>query len=123
MPERTDKVNHKESIIQLWFTMWLQKNDLGIQEIFSKDAVYIESWGPAYRGNEKIKLWFDEWNTRGSVLQWDIKQYFHKENQTMVEWFFNNEMKNGTIEMFDEFLLFNGHRKIKLSFEKNLAVI
>ena len=40
MPERTDKVNHKESIIQLWFTMWLQKNDLGIQEIFSKDAVY-----------------------------------------------------------------------------------
>ena len=81
MPERTDKVNHKESIIQLWFTMWLQKNDLGIQEIFSKDAVYIESWGPAYRGNEKIKLWFDEWNTRGSVLQWDIKQYFHKENQ------------------------------------------
>lgn len=93
MPERTDKVNHKESIIQLWFTMWLQKNDLGIQEIFSKDAVYIESWGPAYRGNEKIKLWFDEWNTRGSVLQWDIKQYFHKENQTMVEWFFKNEMK------------------------------
>ena len=101
MPERTDKVNHKESIIQLWFTMWLQKNDLGIQEIFSKDAVYIESWGPAYRGNEKIKLWFDEWNTRGKVLVWDIKQFFHKENQTIVEWYFKNKMNNGNIEEFD----------------------
>lgn len=49
-------VNHKEAIIRLWFTIWLQKTDLGIQEIFSKDAVYIESWGPEYRGNEKIKL-------------------------------------------------------------------
>ena len=72
---------------------------------------------------KKIKLWFDEWNTRGSVLQWDIKQYFHKENQTMVEWFLRTKMKNGTIEMFDGVLLFNGHRKIKLSFKKNLAVI
>ena len=101
MCERTDKMNHKESIVHLWFTMWLQKNDLGIQEIFSKDAVYIESWGPEYRGNEKIKLWFEEWNTRGSVLQWDIKQYFHKENQTVVEWYFKNEMNTGSVEEFD----------------------
>lgn len=121
MPERTDKVNHKESIIQLWFTMWLQKNDLGIQEIFSKDAVYIESWGPAYRGNEKIKLWFDVWNTRGSVLQWDIKQYFHKENQTMVEWFFKNQMKNGTIEMFDGVSLIQWTQENKIEFLKEFG--
>ena len=101
MCERTDKMNHKESIVHLWFTMWLQKNDLGIQEIFSKDAVYIESWGPEYRGNEKIKLWFEEWNTRGTVLQWDIKQFFHKDNQTIVEWYFKNQMNGGKAEAFD----------------------
>lgn len=61
-------MNHKESIIQLWFTMWLPKMDLELMEIFSKDAVYIENWGPEYEGNNKIKLWFDEWNTRGSIL-------------------------------------------------------
>lgn len=75
----------RETIIRRWFDMWLQKKDLGIAEMFSDNATYIESWGPEYHGSAKIKLWFDEWNTRGTVLQWDIKQFFHKANQTMVE--------------------------------------
>ncbi len=53
------------------------------------------------RREETIRLWFDEWNTRGTVLQWDIKQYFHKENQTIVEWYFKNTMNNGKVEAFD----------------------
>lgn len=73
-------MNEREKIIRLWFDMWLQKKDLGISEMFADNSVYIESWGPEYHGSEKIKLWFDEWNTRGTVLQWDIKQFFHKEN-------------------------------------------
>lgn len=81
--------------------MWLQKKDLGISEIFSNDSVYIESWGPEYHGAAKIKLWFEEWNTRGTVLQWDIKQFFHKENKTVVEWYFKDQMKNGKAEAFD----------------------
>lgn len=81
-------MNEREKIIRLWFDMWLQKKDLGISEMFADNSVYIESWGPEYHGSEKIKLWFDEWNTRGTVLQWDIKQFFHKENKTIVEWYF-----------------------------------
>lgn len=84
----------RERTVRHWFDMWLQKSDSGIKSIFSDDAIYIESWGPEYHGAEKIKLWFDEWNTRGTVLQWDIKQFFHKEDQTIVEWFFKNEMDN-----------------------------
>ena len=64
-------------------------------------SVYTESWGPKYHGASKIKLWFDEWNTRGTVLQWDIKQYFHNESQTIVEWYFKNTMNNGKVEAFD----------------------
>ena len=67
---------------------------MGILDIFSDNTVYIESWGPKYEGAAKIKLWFDEWNTRGSVLQWDIEQCFHKGNQTVVEWYFKNSMKD-----------------------------
>ena len=42
-----------------------------------------------------------EWNTRGKVVVWEIKQFFHKENQTIVEWYFKNGMNNGDIEEFD----------------------
>ena len=94
-------MDKREKIIRLWFDMWLQKKDLGILEIFSTDTLYIESWGPQYRGVEKVRHWFNEWNTRGTVLQWDIKQYFHKDNQTIVEWYFKNKMVDGRVEAFD----------------------
>lgn len=94
-------MNQREEIIRLWFDMWLRKSDLGILNIFSDCAIYVESWGPEYRGALKIKQWFDEWNTRGTVLQWDIKQYFHKENQTVVEWYFKCRMNGEKTEGFD----------------------
>ena len=53
-------MKEREKIIRLWFDMWLQKKDLGLADIFTEDAVYIESWGPEYHGSAKIKLWFDE---------------------------------------------------------------
>lgn len=53
----------REKIINLWFHMWLQGKDMGILDIFSSDVLYIESWGPQYRGVEKVKHWFDEWNS------------------------------------------------------------
>ena len=91
----------RESKIRQWFSMWLRKQDTGIEELFAPDAVYIESWGPEYHGNWKIKLWFDEWNSRGTVERWDIQQYFYKEDQTVVEWAFRCAMTDGTIQSFD----------------------
>ena len=61
-------MNQREAIIQLWFNMWLQQKDLGIDDIFTKDVVYIESWSPKYENRETVKHWFEEWNTRGKVL-------------------------------------------------------
>ena len=77
--------NHQEAQLRRWFSMWLDKHDTGIEDLFAPDAVYIESWGPEYHGSGKIKLWFDEWNTRGTVERWDIRQYFHNGDQTVVE--------------------------------------
>ncbi len=94
-------MNEHERIIRLWFDMWLQQKDLGIDDIFTEDAIYVESWSPKYENRGMIKHWFEEWNNRGKVLTWDIKQYFHKENQTIVEWYFKDEMKNGDKEEFD----------------------
>lgn len=94
-------MNERERIIRLWFSMWLQQKDFGIDDIFADDVVYIESWSPKYENRATVKHWFEEWNTRGKVLIWDIKQFFHKEDQTIVEWYFKNEMNDGKIEEFD----------------------
>ena len=61
-------MDDRERIIRLWFDMWLSKKDLGILDVFADNAVYIESWGPEYHGSRKIKLWFEEWNTRGCKI-------------------------------------------------------
>ena len=48
-----------------------------------------------------VKHWFEEWNTRGKVLKWDIQQNFHQGDQTVVEWYFKNTMHDGRREEFD----------------------
>ena len=91
----------REAAIRRWFEMWLLGRDLGIAGLFSPDARYIESWGPAYRGVHRIEHWFHEWNTRGKVAEWTILQFFHKPDQTAVEWRFRAEMNDGTVQAFD----------------------
>ena len=88
---------NREQKIRLWFNMWLQAKDLGMEDLFAPDCTYIESWGPKYEGRDKVALWFREWNTRGRVVRWDIEQFFHKGDQTVVEWSFRNEMNDGTV--------------------------
>ncbi len=94
-------MNEREKIVRLWFDMWLKQQDLGIDDIFAETVIYTESWGPKYSDRKTVKHWFNEWNTRGRVVVWDIKQFCHKGNQTFVEWYFKNEMNNGTVEEFD----------------------
>ena len=94
-------MSEREKIVRLWFNMWLTQQDLGIDSIFAEDVVYTESWCPQYSDRETVKHWFEEWNTRGKVLAWDIKQFFHQGNQTVVVWYFKNQMDNGKIEEFD----------------------
>lgn len=106
----------RESKIRQWFSMWLDKQDTGIEELFAPDAVYIESWGPEYHGNGKIKLWFDEWNTRGTVERWDIRQYFRKGDQTVVEWAFRCVMADGTVQSFDGLSLIRWNEAGKICF-------
>ena len=94
-------MNEREKTIRLWFDMWLNQQDMGIDDIFTEDVIYTESWSPQYNNRKTVKHWFQEWNTRGKVVIWEIKQFFHKGDQTVVEWYFKNEMNNGDIEEFD----------------------
>lgn len=71
-------------MIRLWFSMWLEKKDLGMDDIFAENVSYTESWGPCYRNREIVKHWFQEWNTRGSVIAWDINSFFTKEIRQLL---------------------------------------
>ena len=53
-------MNEREKIIQLWFEMWLTKQDLGIDNIFTEDVIYTESWSPQYNNRQIVKHWFQE---------------------------------------------------------------
>ena len=94
-------MDERERIVRLWFDMWLMRQDMGIGDIFTEDVVYTESWGPEYRDRDTVAHWFSEWNTRGRVIVWDIRRFFHSENQTVVEWYFKDEMSDGNTEEFD----------------------
>lgn len=91
----------RENMLRAWFDMWLEKQDAGIDEMFAPDAVYIESWGPEYRGVARIRHWFEEWNARGTVLAWEIRQFIHQVDQTVVEWYFHSAMRDGREEEFE----------------------
>ena len=52
----------KEEIINLWFKMWIYKKDLGMENIFSQNIKYIESYGVKYENLLEVKRWFHEWN-------------------------------------------------------------
>ena len=90
-------MNEREQTVRLWFDMWLQAEDRGITSIFAPDCIYTESWGPEYHSAAQVKHWFEEWNTRGRVLVWDILRFFHAENHTAVEWRFKNQMLDGRV--------------------------
>ena len=91
----------REMTVQNWFQLWLTGKGPELSRIFSENAVYIESWGPEYHGVKAIEHWFAEWYTRGRVLAWDIKQFIHQGDQTVVEWYFKNIMHDGRREEFD----------------------
>ena len=91
----------RQQKIRQWFQMWLQQQDTGIRDLFTPEAVYIESWGPEYHGALQIQHWFKEWNHRGRVKSWEIQQFLHHQQQTAVFWRFHCAMNDGTEQCFD----------------------
>ncbi|HIW55692.1 MAG TPA: DUF3781 domain-containing protein [Firmicutes bacterium] len=91
----------KEKTVRRWFGMWTEGRRDDLRGIFSDDVVYTESWGPRYEGLDRVRLWFDEWNTRGRVDVWDIKWFMHGGERTVVRWYFENTMGGGAQEKFD----------------------
>jgi len=74
-------MNEREKIICLWFDMWLTQQDLGIDDIFLDDVIYIESWCPKYENRQTVKHWFNE----GKVEEFD--------GISLIVWTADNKIK------------------------------
>jgi hypothetical protein len=93
-------MNIREQIIKKYFKSWLENNCSVLKDIFDLNVTYSECYGPEYHGIDTVTTWFKEWNKRGKVLAWDIKQFIHQGNITVVEWYFKCRY-DGEIEEFD----------------------
>ncbi len=96
--------------------MWLLRDDTGIEDIFADAIIYIESWGPRYDGLATVKHWFAEWNNRGRVVTWDIRQFFHAGNRTVAAWYFKSSMDDGGSDEFDGLSLIEWDADDKIRF-------
>lgn len=67
---------------------WLDKDISPLEELFAPEIVYIESFGPAYRGIGEIRRWFNDWVRMGSMLRWDVKSFLEQGNRCACEWHF-----------------------------------
>ena len=91
---------YREQVIKNYFQSWINKNCLILKETFDLNAIYSECYGPEYHGLSVIERWFNDWNRRGTVLLWDIKQFIHQGDKIAVEWYFKCEY-DGEIGEFD----------------------
>ena len=101
----------REEKFRDWCAMWVDREDRGITELFTQEAEYIESWGPAYCGAAEIAHWFREWNTRGRVAEWTVGEFFHKGDQSAARWRFRCEMADGTVQRFEGMSFCGGPRR------------
>lgn len=91
---------NKIEIIKEYFEAWLTKNASVLCAIFASDITYTECYGPQYQGLSQIQRWFTDWNRRGTVLQWDIRNVLESGNTLCVEWYFCCEY-DGVTDGFD----------------------
>lgn len=79
-----------------YFAAWLSKDAAVLPTVFADDIIYSECYGPEYRGIDQILRWFQDWNQRGTVLQWEIKNIISCGNIVCAEWYFCCEYDGNT---------------------------
>ena len=52
-------MDKREQMIRLWFSMWLEKKDLGMDDIFAENVIYTESYKRFLRFQKENHNFFD----------------------------------------------------------------
>ena len=89
-----------EATIRKYFQAWTEADLEPLKEIFSENVSYSECCGPEYHGLAQIIRWFEDWNTRGRVLEWTIKHVIKQKKTLVAEWYCRYEY-DGKTDAFD----------------------
>ena len=108
-------MKERENVITNYFNSWITKDEKILEKTFSQNAIYIESWGPAYRNKTQIMTWFKDWNRENAVLEWSVNAFYHTSNESICEWFFECDC-GGNIDGFNgvSIITFNENSEIIL---------
>lgn len=100
--------------IKIYFEAWLSKDGTVLPMLFADNVIYSECYGPEYHGINQVQRWFSDWNLRGTVLQWDIRNMIECGNTLCAEWYFRCEY-DGCLDGFDgvSWIEFDDSGKIK----------
>ena len=112
--ETERKVMDHIDVVDTYFDAWLRRKPDILSDVFADDVIFCECYGPEYRGLKQIQRWFTDWNLRGTVLRWDIKNRLGSGNALCVGWYFQCEY-DGVTDGFDgvSWIEFDGEGKIK----------
>jgi len=90
-------IETREKTIQTYFDMWIIRDFDRLDQIFSPDCKYQESYGPCYLSLVEIEEWIQDQLAVQKVLKWDIKEMWPSlDNDFIVTWNFTAEEKNVT---------------------------
>lgn len=109
-------MEQREHVIRQWFDLWITNSEADLTPLFSEKAVYIESWGPEYYGRNMIERWFRDWHETGRVLIWNIQEFLHAEDSTVVRWYFQCQMNGEEPVGFDGLTLIRWDSHDKITF-------
>lgn len=87
-------------IISGYFNAWISGDTEIIKQTFGENAVYTESYGPEYHGLNQILRWYNDWNSHGRVMCWDLADYYEQGNTAIVRWYFKCKY-DGETSAFD----------------------
>ena len=78
-----------EEKIRAYFAAWMKRDAGVLDEVFARDVVYVECYGPEYCGLDQMHRWFRKWNAKGKVLEWEITRTICQGNTVVAEWYFH----------------------------------
>ncbi len=90
-------MRQKEEIIRIWFDMWLGEDVTPMDAIFTDDVTYVECWGHQYIGKKEIRQWFADWHKNNQMQVWNVKQFIHESDKTVVTWHMEAVAKDGSL--------------------------
>lgn len=114
-------MTQREETIHQWFRLWITHSDADLSGLFTGDVRYIESWGPEYSGLEMVQRWFRDWHKTGQVLRWDIQEFLHTPDSTVVRWYFCCQMQGEDPTGFEGLSLIRWSTDEKICFLQEYA--